>query len=471
MPTKSNQEGNRSTKKRSKSRESQGSRYERKIRRVKTKARSEIDLFAWNKWKFHCQDYWISPYVDTVPRIDVRSTPKSEFIEKYEKQNRPAVLTHLTDEWPSHSLWNEKYFLENYGSHMFKIGEDDDDNNVYLKMKHFLQYSETDAQKDDSPLYIFDSGFYKDRRKKKRQNQLNTLLGDYQVPEYFSDDLFRLTGERRRPPYRWLVIGGARSGTGIHTDPLGTSAWNALLKGHKRWCMFPPGTPKTIVDPPMKPYDHEAVSWFSTVFPKFQVRDDPYDNRTLGEKLGMVQVLQRPGETIFVPGGWSHVVMNLDMTFAVTQNFCSPTNAEFVYLSTRHSRPKLGAKLYRKIHELAAKNPKMYGELAKRLDCLQYVPQIPPSSSDSSGSSSTSSSSSSSSSNSDSDSSGKSNGNKETKNGSTKTKTNRGRKRKFQVSSTESETDLSDGTCMCQKCKRNRKREERQRLMEKRTTA
>ena len=61
----------------------------------------------------------------------------------------------------------------------------------------------------------------------------------------------------------------------------------------------------------MKPYDHEAVSWFSTVFPKFQVRDDPYDNRTLGEKLGMIQVLQRPGETIFVPGGWVHVVMNL----------------------------------------------------------------------------------------------------------------------------------------------------------------
>ena len=97
---------------------------------------------------------------------------------------------------------------------MFKIGEDDDDNNVYLKMKHFLRYSETDAQYDDSPLYIFDSGFYKDRRKKKKQGQPNTLLGDYQVPDYFSDDLFHLTGERRRPPYRWLVIGGARSGTG-----------------------------------------------------------------------------------------------------------------------------------------------------------------------------------------------------------------------------------------------------------------
>lgn len=50
-------------------------------------------------------------------------------------------------------------------------------------------------QRDDSPLYIFDSHF-------DDYDVSKGLLGDFSVPDYFPDDLFSLVGERRRPPYR-----------------------------------------------------------------------------------------------------------------------------------------------------------------------------------------------------------------------------------------------------------------------------
>jgi histone arginine demethylase JMJD6 len=139
--------------------------------------------------------------------------------------------------------------------------------------------------------------------------------------------------------------------------------------------------------------DNEASTWFAQVYKKFHQPFSENSNQTLGEKLGMIDLLQKPGETVFIPGGWHHIVMNLKFSIAITQNFCSETNLEYVWLKTRFSRPKMARKLKSLLKQkknnlgnVKIRHPKRCN---KRIRCLKTVPSLPTSSSDFSSSSTT----------------------------------------------------------------------------------
>lgn len=157
------------------------------------------------------------------------------------------------------------------------------------------------------------------------------MLNDYCIPKYFPEDLFQVI--KKRPPFRWILIGPKRSGSMVHQDPLGTSAWNASISGYKLWAMFPP----FIKKPGISGKDltergkNEPFFWFHEVLPKLQ------------KKFGISPffAVQKPGDLVFVPSKWWHAVINLTDTIAITQNFVSSINFEVVKKTVKKERKKL----------------------------------------------------------------------------------------------------------------------------------
>lgn len=197
----------------------------------------------------------------------------------------------------------------------------------FLKFEYFVEYlrSSESTQMMLEPsshgLYIFDANF----------DYGTTLMDEYEVPRFFADptlDAWSCVADEERPPYRWFLVGGPRTGSIVHTDPLGTSAWNAVVIGHKLWVMFEPRTPAWVVCGLQSPPENDKIfeqdemfagalgpyRWFSSALPRARANAAKYGYQ-------MREFIVGPGEVAYIPGGWWHTVLNLDDTVAVTQNF------------------------------------------------------------------------------------------------------------------------------------------------------
>jgi histone arginine demethylase JMJD6 len=242
-----------------------------------------------------------------------------------------VIIKNIAKKWNSNLFWEWEKIYKSFKNVKFRIGEDDDEKSVRIKLKYFFEYMK--KNNDDSPLYLFE----KDIGDKK---EYKPIIKNYTIPKYFKDDLFGLMDQSERPPHQWYLIGPKRSGTTIHVDPLNTSAWNTSLHGYKLWILFPNHIPKWIANGKQfkKPSeDSEAIDYFAKILPRLKESEGK-------ENLEYIECIQRPGETIFVPGGWWHAVLNLSDSMAVTQNFCSHFNFDSVWKSFRVSRKVLSSK-------------------------------------------------------------------------------------------------------------------------------
>ena len=228
--------------------------------------------------------------------------------------------------------WTFANLLSRFGDVAFRLS---DGHGEMLPLSTYARYvSGPEGLSDDSPLGIYDSEFGDDGA----SSPTRVLAEEYVVPRCFGPDLFDLAddgdgdgddddydgGESedagrpsrtpRRPPYRWILIGPERSGTGMHVDPLWTSAWVTVLQGRKRWLLFPPETPHEFIGMVEGSPQIPSSIWFRDYY-------DAVTSSSWPEIYRPTEVEQYPGETVYVPAGWPHLVLNLELTVAVTHNY------------------------------------------------------------------------------------------------------------------------------------------------------
>ncbi|EKX39010.1 hypothetical protein GUITHDRAFT_76659 [Guillardia theta CCMP2712] len=310
--------------------------YEEAITDCKKRIRPEFSEDEWSAKKFHALDLEVlNAPQENCDKIHVNDFTVEEFVDKYETASRPCIIRGAMDGWRAYGKWSLEWLAQEHGDVELRCGDDEEGERVEIKLSHFVRYMQ--EQEDDNPLYVFDENFADDEK------ETASMAQDFSIPTYFQEDLFKYLGEDDRPPYRWVLVGPKRSGSSIHIDPCGTSAWNSLLAGRKRWVLFPPGTPRSVIKPEswLAQKRSEALDWFLYHLDGMK--------QQLPAHQQPVEVIMEAGETIFVPGGWWHTVLNLEDTIAVTQNFVSSNNFMLVYQELKTSRTKLSRKWLRSL--------------------------------------------------------------------------------------------------------------------------
>lgn len=264
-----------------------------------------------------------------VCRVPWQEMSVERFELEFEGRNLPVIIDGAATSWRAFERWREpSYLLDQTQGQSFRATSGAAALPGNFELSAYLEYCRSSTL-EEAPLYLFDRAALKPD---------STLWNDYmsdlqRTCPYFdpcragtSHDLFQVLGEGSRPDHTWLIVGPRRSGSVFHIDPNATHAWNVSVVGTKFWIFYPPGVTPPGVHP-SSDGDHVALplslgEWL------LQFWDDHQQRMRFGRPDERpLECTTCPGDIMFVPHGWWHLVVNLDdLNIAITHNYASGSN-------------------------------------------------------------------------------------------------------------------------------------------------
>lgn len=238
----------------------------------------------------------LNPSYLNIPKIDV---PRFEdFVARYYSQNRPVLLNKAFAHWPA-AHWTPESIAKAVGEKYIEVQLNRDSNPRFemdsLKHKQQIPFSEYHQKvigtESSNDFYMTANNA------QKNQATLAPLFADIEnIGEGYFDTALHL-----KRSFIWY--GPKGNYTPLHHDE--TNNMFLQVYGRKRFFLVPPM---------QTPYLYNQTAVFSPV----DMRKIDIGKYPLANQATPIELVLRPGDTLFIPLGWWHQVESLDVSISIT---------------------------------------------------------------------------------------------------------------------------------------------------------
>ena len=308
--------------------------------------------------------------------VDASNLSYDNFSASYMYQNIPVVIKGLSDSWSCCRDWvkqdpttgrsvpNLCHILQCYGNETiavhsqpaegFQCPQQRPETSSTYNMtvadyitwwkKDQVQHHESECD-EETLLYLKDWKFVSS----------HPTANIYRCPELFYDDWLN---DAKNSSYKFIYLGRKGTVTAFHADVLRSFSWWTNIVGMKQWYFIAPqhshllydcfGTKlafhlhadiaSTIENDEISGTEHQTNDYMSVLYPGLRYA-----------RQHAFSVLQKSGETIFVPSNWFHTVENTDDTLSINHNWLNGANIrkswQYINSKVRCSRALTNNKL------------------------------------------------------------------------------------------------------------------------------
>jgi len=201
-------------------------------------------------------------------------------------------------EWPAYQKWSFEYFKSNYGHVQVTVSNSNFNENYVVSLSDYIEYIMNSAHEDEDILYLRDWDY---------TDTAPELANDILEPKMATNLLKGINTEIYKD-ISWIYIGPKKAITPLHQDFLHTHTWNALITGRKEWIIYDVKDTEYLYNGQVDPLnpDHER-------FPEFK-------------KATPIKIIQNPGDIIYLPSDYWHLVRSIEPSIAITKNYINETN-------------------------------------------------------------------------------------------------------------------------------------------------